>query len=888
MVKKDKLAKDRPMRIGAPPSLDEYPMPQANIPKSLGADKCRWRVDPKSLPFKTTEEVKPLRAIVAQPRALSALKLGAEIRGRGYNVFVSGLSATGRSTAVKSILDGLRLKGAPTKDRCYVNNFKAPDEPRLITLPRGKGEKFRKEVASTVDTLKRTVPHALEDETILARKREVAETYAKKEADLYKELETKVSKDGFALVQVQMGPYTRPDVFPIIDGNPVPPNQVGELVEQGKFPKEKLEDLYRRYQGYKADLRAILKQVRDLSRELAEKSAAIEKEVLEDVLREFCDDLCERFPYPGMEEYLHEIRDFIITNPEIFGQDDSSQPRPPVSMPIPGLFPSEDMRTDPFRVFQVNVVRNAAQEDPTPVIIEHHPTHLNLFGTIERETRFGGYTTSDFTNIRGGSFLRADGGYLVLNVVDVLMEPLAWRTLIRTLKTGKLQVQGLDTLLSLTASTLKPQPIDIDVTVILIGEAEHYHLLSFYEEDFGRIFKIRADFDSLMPRGKTEIGYYAALASKKVAEDGQKHLTAKAVARLAEQGARLTGRGKKLSARFGEIADLLTEANHFAGLADSKFIESEHIDKAVAEAEYRQDLIRERVEEAMADDIIMVETKGSAKGQVNGLAVHDLGTFAFGRPQKITCEISMGEAGVVNIEREAKLSGRVHDKAVLIMEGFFRHMYGMDGPITLSASLCFEQSYGMIEGDSATLAEILVLLSELGNCPLRQDLAVTGSVNQKGQVQPIGGVNEKIEGFYRVCRQAEFTGTQGVVIPKSNVSDLMLNDDVLAAIAAGTFHIYPVATVDEAVEIFTGVVAGKRLKKGGFTKGSVHDRVDYTLADFYWATRIGAEKEQPPQVEEAKPVQPRRGRKGRNGPQVPKDPRDQQKPPRKSRGSKSK
>jgi ATP-dependent Lon protease len=887
MVKKENQVKDRPMRVGATPAFDDYPLPTAQTPKSLGADKCRWRVDPKSLPFKTTEEVKPLKAIVAQPRALSALKLGAEIRGRGYNIFVTGLSATGRSTAVKSILDGLRLKGAPAKDRCYVNNFKAPDEPRLITLPRGKGEKFRKEVARTIDTLKRTVPHALEDETILARKREIAEVYAKKEADLYKDLEANVSKHGFALVQVQMGPYTRPDIFPVIDGNPVPPNQVGELVEQGKFPKGKLEGLYQQYQGYKADLRAILKQVRDLSRELAEKSAAIEKEVLEELLKEFCDDLCERFPYPGVKEYLYEIRDFIIANPEIFGQDEPGPPRGPMPGPIHGLFPADEMRTDPFRMFQVNVVRNAATEDPTPVIIETHPSFLNLFGTIEREVKFGGYATSDFTNIRGGSFLRADGGYLVLNVLDVLTETLAWRTLIRTLKTGKLQVQGLDTLLSLTTSTLKPQPIDIDVTVILIGEAELYHLLSFYEEDFSRIFKIRADFDSLMPRGKTEIGYYAALASKKVVEDNQKHLTARAVARLAEQGARLGGRGKKLSARFGEIADLLMEANHFAEQTGAKYIESEHIDKAVAEADYRQDLIRERIEEAMSDGIIMVQTEGVATGQVNGLAVHDLGTFAFGRPQKITCEIAMGEAGVVNIEREAKLSGRIHDKAVLIMEGFFRHMYGMDGPITLSASLCFEQSYGMIEGDSATLAEVLVLLSELGNLPLRQDLAVTGSVNQKGQVQPIGGVNEKIEGFFRVCRQAGLTGTHGVVIPKSNVTELMLNHDVLAAIAAGTFNIYPVATVDEAIEIFTGVVAGKRLKKGGFTKGSVHDRVDYTLAEFYWATRAGLEKEPPTVslIEEAKPA--RRGRKDRNGPTVPKDPRDRpEEPPRKARRSK--
>ena len=877
---------DRKFRSpGAPAVGEDYPLPAAPKYKALTGDKCRWRVDPGSFGFKTTEEVKPLKSIVAQPRALAALKLGAEIRGRGYNIFVTGLSATGRSTAVKSILEGMRLKGAPTKDRCYVNNFKSPDNPRLITVPRGKGQRFKKEMARTVDALKRTVPHALEGETVLARKRELAEQHAKKEADLFKQLEAKVAGDEFALVQVQMGPYTRPDVFPIIDGNPVAPNQVGQLVEEGKYPRKKLDDLYKKYQGYKADLRAVLKQVRELGRELAEKTAEIEKEVLEEVLKEYCDDMCEKFPYPGVEDYFKEVREFIIANADIFGSEDSGQPKPPAGFQIPGMGSIEDMRMqDPFRLFQVNVVRDAAAEDPTPVVVEHHPSFLNLFGTIEREVRFGGYMAADFTMIRGGSFLRADGGYLVLNVMDVLSEAITWRTLMRTLKTGKLQIQGLDTLLSVPASSLKPEPIDINVTVILIGEAEMYHLLSFYEEDFQRIFKIRADFDSLMPRGKTEINYYAGLASKKAREDNQRHLTAAAVAQLAEEGARTAGRGRKLSARFGEIADLLMEADHFAKEDNAQYIQADHIVKAVDEAEYRQDLIRERVEEAMDEGILMVSTRGSAVGQVNGLAVHELGTFAFGRPQRITCEISMGELGVVNIEREAKLSGRIHDKGMLILEGYLRHAYGMDGPITLSASLCFEQSYGMVDGDSATLAEALVLTSELANVPLRQDLAVTGSVNQKGQVQPIGGINEKVEGFYRVCKQAGLTGAQGVVMPKSNVPELMLRAEVVKAVEDGRFSIYAVETVDEAVEIFTGVAAGKRLKKGGWTKGSIHDRVDMTLADFFWATRATVEKEPIPAVEPPKEAGPKR-RRERNGTPPPKDPRDQGKPPKKARRS---
>ncbi len=859
--------------------LDDYPLPLAKAHPSLTADKCRWRVDYKKLGFKTTDAVKPLRAIVGQPRAVEALKLGAQIRGRGFNIFVTGLSATGRSTAVRNIFKDLRLRRMPSRDHCYVNNFKYPDQPRLITLPRGKGQEFKREVGKLVATLRRTIPHALEDETVLERKRELAEEYAKKEAAVFKTLEEKVSKDGFALVQVQMGPYTRPDVFPIVSGEPVPPNQVGRLVEEGKFPKEQLDSLYKRYQGYKADLRAVLKRARQLNRELQEKTEAIEKEVLEDILKDHCQDLSEKFAIKVVDEYVCEIEEFIVAHPEIFSADESEQQQPGPPGPPQMANPMEDSAmSDPFRLFQVNVVHDSAQEDRAPVVIEHHPSYHNLFGTIEREVRMGGYWSSDFTQIRAGSLLRADGGYLVLNAMDVLQEPLAWRTLMRTLKTGKLQIQGLDTLLSIAPATLKPEPIDIDVTVALIGDAYLYYLLTYYEDDFPRVFKVRADFDSLMPRTGKGIGYYAGLAAKMSKTEGTLPLTAKAVARLAEQGAKMSGRGGKMSARFGDIADIVREASNHAQDQGSRIIDDTHVGKAIDLAEYRQDLVRERVEEAIGEDILVIDTRGEKVGQINGLAVYSLGTFSFGRPQRITCEVSMGDAGVVNIEREAKLSGRIHDKGVLILEGFLRHMYGMDGPISLSASLCFEQSYSQVDGDSASLAEILVLLSELSGVPLRQDLALTGSVNQKGQVQAIGGINEKIEGFYRICKLQGLTGTQGVVIPRANVGELMLNNEVLGAIAAGTFSVTPVSSVDQAVEVFTGVAAGRKLKKGGFTKGSIHDRVDLVLADFYWHTKGAGEKSDAEQKAPAvKRPTNRKQRKEKNG-GGPTDPRDTNEP----------
>ena len=823
--------------------MEHYPLPGAKAPKGLKPQECRWRVDPKTLGFKTTAEIKPLKTIVGQPRASNALKLGAEIRGHGYNIFVTGLSATGRAEAIKNIFAGFNLNEIPGRDHCYVNNFRSPDEPRLLVLPKGKGRKFKVEMSRLVNNLKNTVPHALEDETVLTRKRELAEQYARKEADLFKKLENKVGKSGFALVQVQMGPYTRPDVFPVIEGEPVPPNQVGKFVEEGKFPKDRLDELYKKYTGYKADLRNVLKAVRQLNRELAEKTESIEREVLQELLHDICEDLGEKFNFPSVRQYLCECEEYIIGHPEIFSADESEMPGANPAMPsIPNPF--EDPRaSDPFRQFEVNVVHDATLDGREPVIIENHPNYHNLFGSIEREMRLGGFFSTDFTQIRGGSILRADGGYLILNAMDVLQEPLSWRTLMRTLKTGKLQIQGLDTLMSIAPATLKPEPIDIDVSVIIIGEEWLYYALTYYEDDFPRVFKVRADFDSLMPRGKKEITYYASLASKMNKNESTLHLTSGGIAKLAEQGARIAGSGGKMSARLGEIADIIREASHNACDKGKKVIDGSDIEFAVSEMEFRQDLIRERMDEAYKEALYIIDIKGCKVGQINGLAIISLGSFAFGRPQRITCEVSMGDAGVVNIEREAKLSGSIHDKGVLILEGYLRHMYGMDGPINLSASITFEQSYSHIDGDSASLAEALLLLSELSGMPLRQDLAVTGSINQKGEVQPIGGVNYKIEGFFRVCKMLGLTGTQGVVIPKSNAAELMLSDDVLAAMALGKFHIYPVSKVDQAIEIFTGVTAGRKLKRTGFTKGSVHDRVDITLSDFYYHTKGGSDKD---------------------------------------------
>jgi len=543
------------------------------------------------------------------------------------------------------------------------------------------------------------------------------------------------------------------------------------------------------------------------------------------------DDLREKYDDPKVNEYLDEIRDYTLDHIHIFKKKEESQQKAP--FPIPG----STRPSDPFKFYRVNLLVNNARCKKPPVVIETSPSYKNLFGTIEKEVEPNGTWTSDFMNIKSGSLLRADGGVLVLNLLESVSEPYVWKTLKRTLKYSQLEIEAPEAVF-FGHSALKPEPIELNIKVVLIGDKQHYILLYNYDDNFKKIFKISADFTDEMPRNKQNILDYSSFLARLAQRENMRPFSASGVAAIIEESLRITGRQGKLSARFSDVADLAREANYWSETMDSERIGREHINRAMSEQKKRRSLIEERLQEYIKDGILMIDTSGKKKGQINGLAVYNYGEYMFGKPARITSAISLGQSGVINIEREAELSGKIHDKGIAILTGFMRDHFAQDKPLAFSASICFEQSYGGVDGDSASSTELYLLLASLADVPIRQDIAVTGSVNQLGEIQPIGGVNEKIEGFFEVCKMRRLTGNQGVIIPHQNATDLQLNPEVIKAVKDGKFHVYPVKRIEEGLEILTGYKAGARRSNGKWEADTLMRRVDERLQEL----ALGVEK----------------------------------------------
>jgi ATP-dependent Lon protease len=675
-----------------------------------------------------------------------------------------------------------------------------------------------------IETLKKKIPLSFENETYLNKKKEVVEKYRNKQAEVFREFEKKVNKEGFALVQIQMGPYSRPGIFPVVEGNPVNVEQLETMVEEDKFSKEDLGKIKEKQAGLINELENIFKETRKSEKEIKEELFALDNEVISPVVKDSISDIKEKFEYEKVRHYLDEVQEDILTNLNRFREKEES-PAPP----IPGLaFPQP---VDTFTEYQVNILVDNSETKGAPIIVETTPNYRNLFGTIERVVDRAGIWKTDFNHIKAGSFLRANGGYLIFNALDALLEPWVWPALKRTLKNQVIEIQTYDPFYFFSTSALKPEPIECSTKVIMIGDAQIYYILYNLDDDFKKIFKIKADFDSVMNRDTEKIQQYGSFIRKICDEDKLKPFDKTGIAAVVEYGVRITGRQKKLSTRFYLIADLLREANYWAEKDGSDMVKEKHVDKAIEKKIYRLNLIEEKIQEMIDDGMIMIDSDGAVVGQVNGLSVYNLGDYMFGKPSRITAKTSMGKAGIINIEREVEMSGPIHNKGVYILSGYLRDKYAQDKPITMSASICFEQSYSGVEGDSASSTELYALLSSLSGLPLRQDLAVTGSVNQKGEIQPIGGVNEKIEGFFDVCKAKGLTGKQGVMIPHLNIDDLMLRKEVVQAVKEGRFHTYPVKTIDQGIEILTGVEAGERTEDGHFKEGSVNDLVDKKLRE---------------------------------------------------------
>jgi ATP-dependent Lon protease len=802
---------------------------------SLPPEKLRWHCDPARIPFETTAEVEPSTGDTGQERALRALRMGVELSAPGYNLFVCGLSGTSRGGMIVRLIEDMHPRSEIAPDRCYVNNFKNNDRPRLLTLTRGQANAFKKEVETGIDFLRRRIPQVFEGEPFQRQKTRIVERFTLREKELMDDFTRRIAREQFALGRMQVGAVALPEIFPVIEGAMVPIEEIPKLVQDGKLESTAAEELERKYDQFRQEFTVVYRKTLSLSRELASEMSYLEQEAASVLVDGVIEELKEKYPSTQISEYLEEVRHHILDNLEPFKEREGEEEQPPSEG---GGGPrAERTDRDPFRVYGVNVILAHGEGEKCPVIFETIPTYANLFVTIHRSYDTRGGWSSDFMDLRGGSLLRADGGYLVMYALDTLTETGVWRTLKRTLNHGKLEIQPVDVFFPFSTAALKPEPIDIHVKIILIGDRDMYELLYDFEEDFRKIFKVRVEFDEEMSWSDEIIHEYAGRLRKICDDEGLCPFDRTAFASLLEHGVRLAGRRGKITARFFDIADLAREACYVTRNEKQTVVTAVHVRKALDAKVERHNLTETKIREMIDQNLLFIDTTGTRVGQVNGLSVIEIGGYPFGKPVRITATASLGKVGIINIERESNLSGRFHDKGVQIISGYLRRTFAQDKPLSLSASLCFEQSYSGVDGDSASSAEVYALLSALSELPIRQELAVTGSVNQHGDIQPIGGVNQKIEGFYDVCRLKGLTGKQGVLIPAENVDDLMLRDEVIEAVGRGQFHIYPVATVEQGIEILTGVDAGKRNSGGKFGTRSVFAKVDARLHEMAQAMR---------------------------------------------------
>jgi len=781
----------------------------------LDITQYRNAYEPEKVQCASTEEMQPMEEIIGQERALRALRFGLEIHESGFNVYTAGAQGTGRMTAVRSFLDELAKAKPRASDWVYVHNFGDQYEPNAIALPAGKGVLFREDMERFVEETRRALPRAFESEEYAKRRDETLKSLQERRTDLIARINQRAQEQGFVIQMSPIGLLT----IPVINGRPVPDEEFINL------PEGVRTEVQRRRDALNTELRSTLRQVQEIERRGAEVIKNLNHDIALYAIGNLVTDLKEKYAdVPEVPEYIDAVQNDILENLQAFLGTDEQQPG------VPPQFQAF-IRELPFRKYDVNVIVDNANAKGAPVIVEQNPTFQNLLGKIEREVQFGIFTT-DFTMIRSGSLHKANGGYLVLNMEDFLRNPFSWDGLKTALKTGKAVIEEPGERMGfITAKTIKPEAIPLDIKVALIGTPMLYQVLYQMDPDFKELFKVKADFDIVMERNDENAGKYADFMCNLVREENLLHLGRDAIARVIEYGSRLAEDQQKLSTQFAVIADLIREANFYAVQEGAEQVARQHVTKAIEEKVYRSNLIQKKIEEFIKRGIFLIETEGEKVGQVNGLSVVGLGDFAFGRPSRVTASIGVGREGIMDIEREAALGGPIHTKGVLIINGYLNGRYAHDKPLSLSARLVFEQSYSGIEGDSASSTELYALLSALSGLPLKQYLAITGSVNQKGEVQAIGGVNEKLEGFYEVCKAKGLDGNQGVLIPASNVQNLMLKEEIVEAAKAGKFRIYPVQTIDEGIEVLTGIPAGARREDGTYEEGTVNYLVDKRLQE---------------------------------------------------------
>lgn len=786
-------------------------------------DKLRWECDPKIFKFKCTKDLAPLREFVGQQRATRAVEFGINMANAGYNIYVAGLTGTGKTSMVKTYIERVikdqeaRGETSQLDDWCYLYNFKEPDSPQIINLPQGKGKAFRSAMTSLLNKIREGLGEAFSSEEYKGQRQRLVEKVQAEQQKILEEISGEARRQGFIFQMTPAGPA----LIPMKEDRPMQEQEYLALDEGTR------KQLGSRQAKLLKKLKPNFETASSVQTKAVERLKKLDKDIGEYTVSDSFGSLFKKYSdWPKIAQYLKDLKSYILDNLELFkGTEEPVNPMfgAPLSQVMGGR--------DPFLPFQVNVFVDNSEAKGPPVIVENNPNFGNMFGKIERRFLMGGYL-SDHTMLKAGALNKANGGYVLISINDVLMNPGVWPALKRAIRNKEVRIEDPFEQYGLIAPQgLRPEPMPIKIKVILTGDPMLYQLLSIYDEDFWEIFKVKADFDSEIEKTKDNMMAYAAFLSGCCDDCEAKHFNPSGVAKIIEYSSRMVADQERLSSRFAQIKDWIQEANYWALKDNARFISAHHVQKAMDERLFRHNLIDERIRDLINRGTIMIDTQGEVVGQVNGLSVYSLGDISFGKPSRITAKTFMGRGGVINIERESQLSGPIHNKGVMILSGYLGWKYAQDKPLSLSASLCFEQSYEGVEGDSASSAELYAIISSLSELPIRQNIAVTGSVNQKGEIQPIGGVNQKIEGFFKICQAKGLSGDQGVLIPHQNLRNLMLQEEVVEAVKQGQFHIYSAKTIDEGIEILTGASAGEKQKDGTYPKSTVNYCIDKRLKD---------------------------------------------------------
>jgi lon-related putative ATP-dependent protease len=798
------------------------------VSNELSSEEIRAVVPEEILDFQSTDELKVLEQIIGQDKAVQALNFGLNVDKSGFNVYIAGLPGTGKKTAAVSFIEDLAKEKDTPFDWCYVNNFDDPLRPNALKMPSGMGRSFRKDMEDFSQNMVEAIKQAFQSKEYQERREESLGGVQGERDELQKKLESMAESEGFVIRNTPVGVV----LLPIVNDQPV--KDISKLpIDRRRKIEEKKEEL-------RENIQEIMRRFRDLGRKARSSVKELNREVAMYALRPLIEELEEKYGHiDEISDYLEDVKEDVLDNLRAILTRTASVKEQNVN-PLVAL---QRQLNDPRDRYKVNVIVDNSGLEGAVVVIENNPTYPRLLGKVEREARFGALTT-DYTMIRAGSAHKANGGFLIMPIRRLLQNPISYDSLKQAITEGKLVIEdAMERYGLITAKTLTPEPIPFTAKVVLTGDPYIYYLLYRRDPDFKEIFKVKAEFGTVMDRTHENMRDYARFICTFCEKESIHELDKSGVKEVIEYSSRIASDQEKLSTLFSEIADVIREADYYSNQEGTEMIESEHIRKALEEKVYRSNLIQERIQEAIERGTIFIDTEGEVAGQVNGLSVLNLGDYRFGRPSRVTASVGIGKKGVIDIEREADLGGPLHTKGVQIIQGYLSDKYARETPLSLNARLVFEQSYRGVEGDSASSTELYAIISSLIGKPVKQNISVTGSVNQKGEIQPIGGVNEKIEGYYEVCKAKDLTGEQGVMIPRANVKNLMLKLEIVDAVREGKFHIWAVETIDEGIEVLTGIKGGEPGKEGCYPEGTVNYMVTQQLENLAQRAKEYGEEE---------------------------------------------